>query len=89
LNDKRYAVEIHLVEVDAQGKTVDTLAVKKTEDVTTDLDGLRSGLDFMRDCLGNLMYDHLWDASTLSNRETGEKTYPDSDDDEDDEEEEE
>lgn len=79
---KRYAIDIRLYEVDAEGNFIEAIDVRTTEDVSSDLAGMKEGFTYLRETLGNVMYDHQ-DVS-LTNRYSGEPSVAVDDDDDDD-----
>lgn len=69
---ERYAIEIRLVQVDEAGKEVKELDVVKKPVVSDSLESMAASMDWLSECLGNAMYDHIQNDETLFDRETGE-----------------
>jgi hypothetical protein len=69
----RYGIELHLVEIGENGQAHRVLAIDSTPDVSDNLESMRASLEWMRECLGNAMYDHPTHYEKLSDRYTGKR----------------
>lgn len=54
----RYIIELHLIEVDEKGNQVMMHDIQTTPDVTDSLVSMTASMEWLRECLGNALYDH-------------------------------
>lgn len=70
----RYAIEIHLIEIDEAGAPVKTISTWTTDTVSDRQDSMVATADYLHDRLCDAVVEP-WDGENLTSRETGEPAF--------------